>query len=144
MKGHISGVSMSYRPGADKTTPWPVVWQIYINDLGQDSSVLHTLVYETITGGLRSICLVHPGVRDKRWVSEIDLSQPRHETAFWWYHNGPVMSQLTDLIKWPIYMLHLIVTYVHVHTQDKRPMTPTCQTSTHLELCLLYFDVIGV
>ena len=27
-------------------------------------------------------CLVHPGVRDKRRVSEIDLSQPSHETAF--------------------------------------------------------------
>ena len=27
-------------------------------------------------------CLVHPGVRDKRRVSEIDLSQPRHDTAF--------------------------------------------------------------
>ena len=46
-------------------------------------------------------CLVHPGVRDKRRVSEIDLFQPRHETAFWWRHNGPVTSQLTDLIKWP-------------------------------------------
>ena len=31
----------------------------------------------------RYLCLVHPGVRDKPWVSEIDLSQPRHETAFW-------------------------------------------------------------
>ena len=50
---------------------------------------------------LESFCLVHPGVRDKRWVSEIDLSQPRHETAFWWRHNGPVMSQITDPIKWP-------------------------------------------
>ena len=32
---------------------------------------------------LESFCLVHPGVRDKRRVSEIDLSHPRHETAFW-------------------------------------------------------------
>ena len=39
-------------------------------------------------------CLVHLGVRDKRQVSEIDLSKPRHETAFWWRHNGPVTSQL--------------------------------------------------
>ena len=46
-------------------------------------------------------CLVHPGVRDKRRVSEIDLSQPMHETAFRWRHNGPVTSQLTDPIKWP-------------------------------------------
>ena len=49
------------------------------------------------------VCLVHPGVRDKRRVSEIDLSQPRHETAFWWRHNGPVTSQLTDPIKWRNY-----------------------------------------
>ena len=46
-------------------------------------------------------CLVHPSVRDKRRVSEIDLSQPRHETAFSWRHNGPVTSQSTDRIKWP-------------------------------------------
>ena len=50
----------------------------------------------------RPSCLVHPGVRDKRRVSEIDLSQPRHETAFGdvtmgqWRHNQP--TQLSDLI----------------------------------------------
>ena len=48
-------------------------------------------------------CLVHPGVRDKRRVSEIDLSQTRNETAFWWRHNGPVTSQLTNRIEWPNY-----------------------------------------
>ena len=42
-----------------------------------------------------SFCLIHPGVRHKRQVSEIDLSQPRHDTAFWWRHNGLVTSQLT-------------------------------------------------
>ena len=50
---------------------------------------------------MRPSCLVHPGVRDKRLVSDIDLSQPRHETTFWWRHNGPVTSQLTNSIKWP-------------------------------------------
>ena len=44
------------------------------------------------------IDLLHPGVQDKRRVSEIDLSQPRHETALWWRHNWPMTSQLTDLI----------------------------------------------
>ena len=44
-------------------------------------------------------CLVHPAVLDKR--REIHLSQPRHETASWWRHNGPVTSQLTDPIKLP-------------------------------------------
>ena len=34
---------------------------------------------------------------------EIDLSQPRHDTAFWCHHNGPVTSQLTNSIKWPNY-----------------------------------------
>ena len=48
-------------------------------------------------GVMDSHSLVHPGVRDKRRVSEIDLSQPRHETAFWWRHNGPVTSQPTQL-----------------------------------------------
>ena len=58
-------------------------------------------------GGWRPTCLVHPGVRDKRRVSEIDLFQPRHETAFWCCHNGPVKSQLTDPIKWRNYPLQL-------------------------------------
>ena len=28
--------------------------------------------------------------------SENDLSQPRHETSFWWRHNRPIASQSTD------------------------------------------------
>ena len=67
-------------------------------------------------------CLVNPGVRDKRRVSEIDLSQPRHETAFWWRHNGPVTSQLTDPIKWRNYPLELIGIYVQ-HTWQRIPDT---------------------
>ena len=68
-------------------------------------------------------CVVHPGVQNKSWVSEIDLSQPRHETAFWWRHKGPVMSQLTDPTKWPNYPLELIRIYVHKHTQQRIPDT---------------------
>ena len=68
----------------------------------KDLLVSYTRVYETSAGCLRSICLVHPGVRDKRRVSEIDLSQPRHETAFWWRHNWQwrhnYPTQLSDLI----------------------------------------------
>ena len=60
-------------------------------------------------GVVDSYSLIHPGVRDKRQVSEIDLSQPRHETAFWWRHNGPVISQLTDSIMWPNYPWHKVV-----------------------------------
>ena len=78
-----------------------------------DNDLMHGTVY----------CLVHPGVRDKRRVSEIDLSQPRHETAFWWRHNGPVTSQLTDPIKWPNYPLQLIGIYVYKHTHQRIPDT---------------------
>ena len=60
-----------------------------------------------------------PGVRDWRRVSEIDLSQLRHETAFWWRHNGPVTSQLTDPIMWPSYPLQLIGTSVYINTRNK-------------------------
>ena len=67
----------------------------------------------------RPSCLVHPGVRGKRRVSEIDLSQPRRETAFWWCHNGPVTSRLTDRIKWPNYPVELIGIYVHINTYNK-------------------------
>ena len=83
-------------------------------------------------------CLVHPGVRDKRRVSEIDLSQPRHETAFWWRHNGPVTSQLTDPIKWPIHPLKLIGIYVHKDTHNKESLTQKCRRSTNVQLCLIF------
>ena len=35
----------------------------------------------------------------------------------------------------------LNATYVQVHTWDKQSMTPTCRTSVHLQLCLIYFDI---
>ena len=62
-----------------------------------------------------------------RRVSEIDLSQPRHETAFSWRHNGPVTSQTTDRIKWPNYPVELIGIYVHKHTQQRIPDTKMSQ-----------------
>ena len=44
----------------------------------------------------RPYCVVHLGVRDKRRVSEIDLSHPRHETAFLWggASSGIVLSSI--------------------------------------------------
>ena len=83
-------------------------------------------------------CLVHPGVRDKCQASEIDLSQPRLETAFWWRHNGPVTSQLTDPIKWPNYPLQLIGIYVHINTGNKGSLTQRCRRSTNVQLCLIF------
>ena len=72
-----------------------------------------------------------------RRVSEIDLSQPRHETAFWWRHNGPVTSQLTTPIKWPNYPLELIGMYVHINTYNKESQTQRCRRSTNVQLCLI-------
>ena len=89
----------------------------------------------------RPSCLVHPGVRDKRRVSEIDLSQPRHETAFWWRHNGPVTSQLTDRIKWPNYPVELIGIYVHINTHNKESLTQRCRRSTNVQLCLIFLYI---
>ena len=83
------------------------------------------------------LCLVHPGVRDKRQVSEIDLSQPRHETAFWWRHNGPVTSQLTDPIMWHNYPLRLIGIAVYIHPHTKESLTQICRRSTNVQLCLI-------
>ena len=82
-------------------------------------------------------CLVHPGVRDKRRVSEIDSSQPRHETAFWWRRNGPVTSQLTVPIKWPNHPLKLIGIYVHKYTQQRIPDTKLSQ----IHICTTVFDI---
>ena len=90
---------------------------------------------------IRYACLVHPGVQDKRRVSEIDLSQPGHETAFWWRHNGPVTSQLTDPIKWPIYPLKLIGIYVHIDTNNKESLTQRCRRSTNVQLCLIFLYI---
>ena len=70
---------------------------------------------------MRPSCLVYPCVRDRRRVSEIDLPQSRHETAFWWRHNRPVTSQLIDPIMLPNYPLELIGIYVHINTQKKNP-----------------------
>ena len=100
------------------------------------------LVFRLKLSVLRRSCLVmsrlvHPGVRDKRRVSEIDLSQPRHETAFWWRHNGPVTSQLTDPIKWPNYPLELIGIYKHVNIRSKESLAQRCRRSTNVQLCLI-------
>ena len=72
-----------------------------------------------------------PGVWDKRRVSEIDLSQPRHETAFWWRHNGPVTSQSTELIG----------IYVHINTHNKESLTQRCRRSTNIHLCLIFLYI---
>ena len=77
-------------------------------------------------------------MRDKRRVSEIDLSQPRHETAFWWRHNRPVTSQLTDPITLPSYPLELIGIYMHKNTQNKESLTQRCRRSTNVQLCLIF------
>ena len=78
-------------------------------------------------------------MRDKRRVSEIDLSQPRHETAFWWRHNRPVTSQLTDPITLPNYPLELIGIYVHINTQNKESLTQRCRRSTNVQMYLIFF-----
>ena len=110
----------------------------HIDFLVQACSASYTRVSETSAGCLRSICLVHPGVRDKRRVSEIDLSQPRHDTAFWWRHNWPVTSQLTDQIKWPNYPLESIGIYVHINTHNKESLTQRCRRSTNVQMCLIF------
>ena len=106
-----------------------------------DHLVSYTQACETSAGCLRSICLVHLGVRDKRRVSEIDLSQTRHETAFWWRHNGPVTSQLTDRIEWPNYPSELIGIYVHINTHNKESLTQRCRRSTNVQRCLIFVHI---
>ena len=71
-------------------------------------------------------------------MSQIDLSQPRHETAFWWRRNGLVRSQLTDPIKWPNYPLELIKIYVHINTHSIESLTQGCRRSTNVQLCLIF------
>ena len=91
-----------------------------------DRYVSYTWVSETSGGYLRSI---------------IDLSQPRHETAFWWRHNGPVTSQLTDPIKWPNYPLELIGIYVHINTRNKESLTQQCHRSTNVQPCSIFLYI---
>ena len=73
-----------------------------------------------------------------RRMSEIDLSQPRHETAFCWRHNGLVTSQLTDPIKRPNYPLELIGIYVNINTHSKESLTQRCCKSTNVKLCFIF------
>ena len=84
-----------------------------------------------------SVCLVHPGVRDKCRVSEIDLSQPRHETAFWWRHNGPVTSQLTHPIKWRNYPFELMFKCAYINTQQRIHDTKI----SYIDKCTTVFDI---
>ena len=77
-------------------------------------------------------------MKNKRRVSQIDLSQPRHETAFWWRHNGPVTSQLTDPIKWPNYPLELIGIYVYINIHNKVSLTQRCRRSKNVQMCLIF------
>ena len=107
----------------------------------RDRLVSYTRVFQTSAGCLRSICLVHQGVQDKRRVSEIDLSQPRHETAFWWCHNGPMTSQLTDRIKWPNYPLQLIWIYVNINTYNKESLTQICRRSANVQMCFIFLYI---
>ena len=66
-------------------------------------------------------------------VSEIDLSQHRHETAFWWRHNGPVMSKFAGPFKWPNYPLELIGIYVHINAHNIESSTQRCRRSTNVQ-----------
>ena len=112
---------------------WGFVW--FLNsEMGQ--------VVDIIPHGRQGpVCLIHPGVRDKCRVSEIDLSQSRHETAFWWRHNEPVTSQWTDRIKWPNYPVELIGIYVHINTHNKESLTQRCRRSTNVRLCLIFLYI---
>ena len=78
----------------------------------------------------------------KCFWSEIDLSQPRHETAFWWRHNGPVTSQLTDPIMWPNYPLELIGIYVFINTSNKESLTQWCRWSTNVQTCFIFLYMV--
>ena len=86
-------------------------------------------------------CLVHPGVWDKRRVSEVDLSQPRLETTFWWRHNGPVTSQLTDPFKWPNQPWELIEIFEHMNTHNKESLTQRCRRSANVKVCLKFLYI---
>ena len=86
-------------------------------------------------------CIVHPGVRDTCRASEIDLCQPRYETAFWCRHNGPVTSQLTGPIHWPNYPLELIGIYVHINTHNNESLTQRCRRSINVQLCPIYLYI---
>ena len=90
--------------------------------------ILHTYLL------IKYDCLVHPGVQNRRRMSDIHLSQPRYETAFWWCHNGRVTSQLTDTTKWPNYPLEFIRTQI------------SC-SSKNVKLCLIFciylYSLIG-
>ena len=112
-----------------------IVWALFQNE---DHLSMSRYMESHFKNKTRPSCLVHPGVRDKRRVSEIDLSQPRHETAFWWRHNGPVTTQLTDPIKWPNQPLELIEIFEHINTHNKESLTQDV-VDRQMYNCVWYF-----
>ena len=118
---------------APTVTKFCVMWEVL------------SLPHDTKFGNCRDwlSCLVHPGVRDKRRVSEINLTQPRHETAFWWRHNGPVTSQLTDQIKWPNYPVNQDLC-AHKHTQQRIPDTKMSQIDKCTNVLDIFVYIYGL
>ena len=117
----------------------------YCSELVMEIIRIHYTLYGEsipVESRLEWVCLVHAGVRDKRRGYDIDLTHPRHETAFWWRHNEPVTSQSTDLFKWLIYPWHLVEIYGHINTCNKVFMAPICRTSTPVQLCLIHFILV--
>ena len=86
-----------------------------------DHLVSYTRVYQTSTGCLR---MIYPSLGIRQ--------------LFWWCHNGPVTSQLTNPIKWPNYPLQLIWIYVHINTHKEESLTQRYRRLTNVQLCLKF------
>ena len=134
----IVGLNCLYSATISKCTPGaPFTYGVQLKST-MDNNYIHHKVRDEMA------CLVPSGVRGKRRVSEIDLFQPRHETAFWWRHNGPATSKLTDRIKWPNYPLELIGIHVHINRHNKESLTQRCRRSTNVLDIFVYIYMVWV
>ena len=66
--------------------------------------------------------------------SDIDLTQPRNETAYWWRHNGT----RTDLFS-PNISSRFMAIYIHAKKYCRYVVH---RSSTPVQLCLIYFYII--
>ena len=113
---------------------WPFVWGINWSPVNSShksqwrGALMCSLICAWVNVWVNKTVLSHTPLCARQAPGVWD----RFIRAFWWLRNGPVMSQLTDPIKWPNHPLELIGIYVHINTHNKEYLTQRCRRSTNV------------
>ena len=82
-----------------------------------------------------------PAVGDKHRMLQITWSYTSHETTLCCRHKARVMSQSTDLFRWPTYPKHWTI---YIDAYDTESMTPRRHKSTPVQLRSMLFDIENI